>query len=488
MSNEKETEDARYSVELDTEEIPADGYSSYPAPSVHDSVPTELSSASSNAVDADALADMRSFSNLQEKRRKKKRKKAIVIAASCLTVLVLLIGGIWWFANSMTEDPVMENPIETTFVEKGVFLNEVTASGKLTPIFSVSATPEVDGLVGEVLVVEGDIVTEGQTLYTVVNDDLDKAIVQAQNEINEAYSGIETAQIAVNDAYHAKKVGQRAASAAPTTITDEKGEVVTIEPEPFDVEAANSVIRQAELALSSANTALETAQVAYNDAVALAEKRTVISPIDGSVVSVNIESGKSIGGANGSAASPVQIANLSQMLVSVEVNEIDILKIATEQSATLTFSAIPDLTLEGVVNRIATINSGGEEWMDMGAVTYTVDILIENPDPRLKPGMTAKASVETQKIEDVLLVPLSAVMSLSETEGSIFVANPDDPQNPQERTIEILASDGLMMAVKGDLSEGDEIMLVGGTNMFDPSMYEGEMQAMGMASSDTAVG
>lgn len=440
-------------------------------------------------VDADALADMRTFSNLQEKRKKKKRKKQIIAAVCGVIALGLLIGGIWWFAQSMNEESLPQPVTETTFVEKGMFVDEVSASGKLTPVSSVSATPEVSGLVGEVFVSEGDTVTSGQTLYTVINGDLDKSVVQAQQGINEAQSAIETAQLAVDDAYRAKRMGQEAANAAPTTSVDEKGNEVVEPVAPFDVAAADSAIRQAELSLSSACSARDAAQVTYDDAVALAAKRTVTSPIDGSVVSVNIEPGKALGESGGSASSPVQIADLSRMLVSVEVNEIDILKIAAEQTAFLTFSAIPDLALEGVVNRIATVNTGAGEGMDMGmgTVTYTVDILIESPDPRLKPGMTVKASIETQKLDDVLLVPLSAVMSFSETEGSVYVVNPDDPDNPEERTIEILASDGLTMAIKGDLSEGDEIMLVGGGGMIDPGTIDPGMGEAEMLSSDMSV-
>lgn len=447
----------------------------------------ELNPSGSVGVDADALADMRTFSNLQEKRKRKKRKKAIVVTVACVLALVAIVGGIWWFAGSMTEEPLEQGFTETTFVEKGMFLDEVSASGKLTPVSSVSATPEVDGLVGEVLVSEGDTVTAGQTLYTVVNGDLDKAVAQAQQGIDEANNGIKTAQLAVDDAYRVKRVGQEAAAEAPTATVDEDGKEVVVPPTPFDVDAADSAIRQAELTLSSAYSARDVAQAAYDDAVALTAKRTITSPIDGSVVKVDIEPGKSLGAAGAAVSSPVQIADLSRMLVSVEVNEVDILKVTTEQTALLTFSAIPDLALEGVVNRIATVNTGMDDGMGMGTVTYAVDILIEAPDPRLKPGMTAKASIETQKLENVLMVPLSAVMTFSATEGSVYVVNPDDPENPQERTVEILASNGLTMAVKGDLSENDEIMLVGGGGMLDYGMEESEAFSSG-AVTETMVG
>lgn len=415
------------------------------------------------AVDADALADMRAYSSLKDKRKKAKRKKAITVAVVCTVLVIAVAGGLTWFFASSATGPTDDAPLPTAFVERGTFSDAVSASGKLTPVSSVSATPEVDGLVGEVLVSEGDTVTAGQTLYTIVNDDLDKAVVQAQQGINEASNGVSQAQLAVDEAYRSKQAGINAAASASAAADEAREAGGSAGAPTFDVAQADSAIKQAELSLASAQTALANAQSAYDDAVAKAEKRTVVAAIDGSVVSVNIEPGKALANASG-ATSPMQIADLSQMTVSVEVNEIDILKIEAGQEATLTFSAIPDLALTGTVSRIATMNTGASDGANMGytgTVTYTVDLLITEPDPRLKPGMTAKASIESQKIENALMIPVSAVQTMSAAEGFVYVIDPEDPTNVEERAVEILASNGLTAAVKGYLAEGDEIMLVG---------------------------
>lgn len=444
------------------------------------------------AIDADALADMMAYSSLREKRKKAKRKKVVKIVVGCSVAAIVVIGAATWLLSSLSANPADDMPLPTALVEKGVFSDAVTASGKLKPVSSVSATPEVDGLVGEVFVSEGDSVTKDQALYTIVNDGLDKAVVQAQQGINEASNGVAQAQLAVDEAYRAKQAGINAAASAPKTGGD-GGDAPTPEAPVFDVAQADAAIRQAELSLSSAQTAYANAQAAYDDAVATAAKRTVVSAIDGSVVSVSIEPGKAVGGASAAASSPMQIADLSQMTVSVEVNEIDILKIEAGQDAVLTFSAIPDLELIGTVSRIATVNTGSSGGADMGyggTVTYKVDLLIEKPDPRLKPGMTAKASIQTRNIEDVLMVPVSAVTALSATEGSVYVIDPENPESMQERSVEIIASNGLVTAVKGSLSEGDEIVLVGdagGSSMGYPSDRGVASDSMGVAAG-TAVG
>lgn len=175
------------------------------------------------AIDADALADTMAYSSLREKRKKAKRKKAVKIAVGCSVAAIAVIGAVAWLLSSLSANPADDMPLSTAFVEKGVFSDAVTASGKLKPVSSVSATPEVDGLVGEVFVSEGDSVAKDQALYTIVNDGLDKAVAQAQQGINEASNGVAQAQLAVDEAYRAKQAGINAAASVPNAGGDGGG-------------------------------------------------------------------------------------------------------------------------------------------------------------------------------------------------------------------------------------------------------------------------
>ncbi|MFQ8763071.1 MAG: biotin/lipoyl-binding protein [Eggerthella lenta] len=165
-------------------------------------------------VDAEALADMRAFNDLKAKRKKQRKRKIIIGAVSAVAVLAVAGGAFAWYAADQAAKALQDMAPQTGFVEQGTFVETVSASGNLQPVASVSATPEVDGIVGEVLVAEGDAVAEGQTLFTVVNDELDKAVNQAAQGIEEAKNGVAQAQNAVNDAYHAKSAGQQAAANA----------------------------------------------------------------------------------------------------------------------------------------------------------------------------------------------------------------------------------------------------------------------------------
>lgn len=464
-------------------------------------------------VDAEALADMQAFNDLKAKRKKQKRRK-IITTVSVIAGLIVVAGGIgFWYVSDQAARALQDAGMQTALVEQDTFIQTVSASGNLQPVSSVSATPEVDGIVGEVFVSEGDAVAAGQALFTVVNAELDKAVTQAGQGIEEAKNGVAQAQNALNEAYRAKTAGQeayaqaqaaeeaareaaRAAAAAggSNTPSATNSGMSAAGGQAFDEAGADSSIRQAELALNSANLALQNAQTTYDEAVARADKRTVKASITGSVVAVNIEPGKALGSTSAAAAtSPVQIADLSKMTVSIGVNEIDILKLGADQQATVTFTAAPGLELPAKVVRIATTSSsagdGSGSGMSGGAVTYAVKLLIETPDPRLKPGMTAKATIVTQTIERALMVPISAVQTDGSGSGFLLVLVDPETQETDLREVEVVASDGLTSVVKGAIKPGESVVVSGGSlGGGGMSVADGAAQGSSVGSSSTAAG
>ena len=81
------------------------------------------------------------------------------------------------------------------------------------------------------------------------------------------------------------------------------------------------------------------------------------------------------------------------------------------QSANVTYPAFPDIVSQGTVTTIASVANSDSTYGGGGSVTYNVDILIDAPDARLKPGMTAEVSVVTEQLDDVVMVPTMALMT-----------------------------------------------------------------------------
>lgn len=131
----------------------------------------------------------------------------------------------------------------------------------------------------------------------------------------------------------------------------------------------------------------------------------------------------------------MQIADLSKMKVTVQVGEKDIAKIAVGQSANVTYPAFPDIVSQGTVTAIASVANSDAANGGGGSVTFNVDVLIEAPDARLKPGMTAEVSVVTEQLDDVVMVPTMALMTEDGEHYYVNVAT--DDEGKQTRRVKV---------------------------------------------------
>ena len=234
------------------------------------------------------------------------------------------------------------------------------------------------------------------------------------------------------------------------------------------------------IALMRARAATQAAYDAYEQAAQKARDRTVRAPIDGTVISLGDATvGQQLGtapsgeGQTPAPASPstgILLADLSQMTVAVEVNEIDITKIAVGQHGTVRFSALPGVESEAVVTEIATMSSGGGEGYYGGNVTYTVTLLIEQPDPQLKPGMTASVQIDVQYIPDALCVSTSALMTDDGTSYYVLVKEDNGEFVPQPVTV--IAEGSTTAVIEGAIAEGDEVQISGGWSGEAGAEYE----------------
>ena len=146
------------------------------------------------------------------------------------------------------------------------------------------------------------------------------------------------------------------------------------------------------------------------------------------------------------------IPDMSSLVAYLDVREQQIGKLALEQPVALTPDAYPELELAGRVDNIGTLaaRAGAD-----GENRFTVRVALEQIDPRLRPGMRARASILAATHADVLRVPVEAVFY--DEEGWLsFVL---DGRDPEPTRVELGASDGEYVIVLAGLSEGDRVLL-----------------------------
>lgn len=371
----------------DSDRMPQDATETLPIISAADTKQPQTS-----LDDSTDISDEEAYAKLKAKRAERRRKKLIrrgiavgvVVAIALIAIIATLV---------INAQPAGTNGPVTDMVTEGTFTTTVEAKGQLKPISASVVSPSVDGTVEKINVQAGQSVNEGDVLMTIKNDALDSAVSEAQRAVAAAQEDLNNAKVAL-----------AAAQAAPTTDSDGSTG-------PSDANANANAVSTAQRNLASAQAALE-------QATAKAAERTVKAPSSGSIVELNAKVGATVTGGmimgesdTSGGKQCMQIADLSKMKVTVQVGEKDIAKIAVGQSANVTYPAFPDIMSQGTVTAIASVANSDSGSGSGGSVTFNVDILIEAPDSRLKPGMTAEVSVVTEKLDDVVMVPTMALMT-----------------------------------------------------------------------------
>ena len=142
--------------------------------------------------------------------------------------------------------------------------------------------------------------------------------------------------------------------------------------------ATPAQIAAAEAGVAQAEAGVQAAQAALNEA-------TLIAPFDGTIAEINTEAGQVVG--PGSAI--VSMADLNSWVIETDdLSEVDVINVQPDQAVTITFDALPGVKLNG---RVLAVTPKAQT--KRGDVTYTVKIAIENPDPRLKWGMTGQVEI-----------------------------------------------------------------------------------------------
>ncbi len=163
-------------------------------------------------------------------------------------------------------------------------------------------------------------------------------------------------------------------------------------PESIDIAVQQNTVAQRRSNLQTARDRLADAYDALND-------YTVKAPFDGIVVAIDGKIAQQV-----TPSSKLAVVLTQAKMVAVPLNEVDIAKVKTGQKATITFDALPDLTIAGTVVEVDPIGTASQ-----GVVTYDVNVAFDTEDDQVKPGMSASVSIATDVRTDVLTVPNAAI-------------------------------------------------------------------------------
>lgn len=404
---------------------------------------------SQEAMSAEAVKTIEAM----RKKAKRKRKAIIVGIIVLFIIAVCAIAGNMLLSNASKPHQTQQ----TAFVTKQNFTATIKAQGQAQPVSSTYITPEIQGIVDKVYVTEGSQVKKGDTLFTIKNQEIDDAIeaandqlAVAKKQLASAKDGKVRAQAAYDTAlkaYNSAKTQQeQAALPHPDTVFEQ-------------VVSASNACDQAQLQVKNAQKQLDKAKEH-------AAKRTVTSPISGSVLTLGVKQGASTAMGAGQNSMPgasqlMQIADISKMRVRVAVSELDISHIEVGQPASVTFNALEHVQCDATVENISNTTEVSAQPMpnDRESVAkYMVDVIITNPDPAIRVGMSSEVTITTKNIPDALCVPSAAVY---ERDGANYVrVVRGDSSNGESETTEcaitVVARSSNTCVIEG-LEEGSEV-------------------------------
>lgn len=386
----------------------------------------------------DAQLDEEVYANLKAKRAERRKKKLIRrgIAAG-IVVGVIVIAAVVTMA--LTAKPEQKAEPVTDTVTEGTYQTTVEAKGTLKPINSSVVSPTVDGTIESINVSVGQQVSAGDVLMTIKNDELDRNVADAQRTLKGAQEDLVNAQKALSNANNAPKT------------TDEDGNV-----QQTDTTSLQTTV-------STAQRAVETAQAALDTANSKAAERTVTAQSSGSIVEMNAKVGASVtggvvvgdGGSQGGKQC-MQIADLSQMKVTVQVGEEDIAKVAADQQVNIAYPAFDNIVSTGTVTSIASIANTTGDGSSGSGVTFDVDVLISEPDSHLKPGMTANVSIVTEQIDNVVMVPADALQTDDGVNYYVNLATDETGETTRRVNVTVVSKNEDMAVVGKSKVEKDE--------------------------------
>ncbi len=345
-------------------------------------------------------------------------------------VIALLLGAAWYFfrpdSSRSASQPEPGNDRFVATVERRDIDFTIEVSGDVTPHFQLDVRPEVGGKIKKIFVLPGQAVKKGDPLLEIDDTDL---LTQRKG----ALTDIEGAQLALDKA-------QRNYGRAKELFTAK-----LISREVFD--NLTSDFEMAKNSLAKGQRGLETVQDRLG-------KTKLFASSDGTVLDVKVTEGQVVTAAASvnSGTSLMTIADLSKLLVETTVNQLDVARLQLNQRVKLTSESIKDVRMEAVVQFIAPVAS-----VKNSIKGFAVEALIENPDPRLRPGMTVTVLIPIERAEDTVSVPVSAVFRGENNSKIVYVKR---GAITEKREVQTGVANYEYTEIKSGLQAGEQILLV----------------------------
>lgn len=425
---------------------------------------------------------------------------------ACLVVLILLAGIISGCAALGGLGKKQENvqqtaesqkvPVEVATARVDAIQNEKEFSGVLKPINEAMVIPQIPGKVSKVHVKVGQQVKEGDVLIELEAGDVEQQIAQAQAAYEASKASVELSKKRLSELESQKSKMEAEISKIDKQIDDAQKALAqakqAIEPEiamleemrqkgaitdeQFEEQKAKleeqlkplqdgleklvqqkAALEKSKLEIESAiksmpydsktlDAQLNQAKTALDAAKGAADKLKLLSPIDGVVSSLSVQTGQMAA----QASPPVTVIDMTALILDIRLSEFDVVKVQPGQKVDVYVDAAGSQPVEGVVEWVSPST-------DPRSQAYGVRIKIDNSPGKLRPGMFARAGLVLDKKENAVVVPKRAIVRQGD-KAYVFVIKGG---SVERREVQVGMDDGERIEVISGLKSGEQVVVKG---------------------------
>lgn len=380
-------------------------------------------------------------------------KKLVIALVVVLTSAAL---GFYYYTGKKPEITY-----RTAKIERGPLVSAVSSTGTLAAVITVQVGTQVSGTIQKLFADFNSTVKKGQAIA-----EIDPALFIAQVEQTKgnylsAQGNLEKVKA---DLVDARRNLERNRLLLQGGIISQG-----------DFDTVDNRCNQAIAAVKAAEGTVSQTKGAYDQALTNLRYATIKSPVDGTVVSRNVDVGQTVAASFQTPTLFTIAQDLTKMEIDTSVDESDISRIKVGQSVSFTVDAYPETRFTGQVRQIRNAPV-----VTQNVVTYVVVVDVANKELKLKPGMTANVNIEIARKENVLMVPSAALrfkpkkpadakgkpVGMSQPAGKrainaseqVFVLTTE--KTPRPVTVKTgISNDGFVELVSGNLKENDEVIV-----------------------------
>jgi len=396
----------------------------------------------------------------------KKKRRRVIIWSVVGAVLVLLIAvGVIAAKSGGTKI----DPTKLARVDRGDLAKSVVATGKVTPITKVEVKSKASGIVKNLLVDYGDRVKKGQLLCQLDKVEIEAQVEQSRAALEAADANLKSSQADFERAKvdaegpdvpplkraYDRAIGMAKDGVVSASALDDAEKNYTMAVNKQNVAKAQVTVLKAKIAQAQAQVAQDQAnlkqleeQLSYTD---------IISPIDGIVLSRDVQMGDAVSSIlvlGSSATLVMNLGDTSEVYVKGKVDESDIGKVYLGQRARIKVESFKDKTFDGKVTKISPMGVEKDN-----VTTFEVRVSIQNPGGELKAEMTANAEIILEEHKSVLQIPEGAILYDKDKKASVEIPDPKGKEGKTKVAVNIGISNGAKTEVLSGLKEGDQVVL-----------------------------